>query len=303
MTKKIVLLLLTLFYSCGEDADLDQTPPRIIIISPQDGNTISETILIRCISTDDYGIDKLELFVDGLYSMTTYESEESSITWNMMSDDGSYSIISTKPYELTWDISSFGDGAYTIVIRSYDTNGNIAESQPLTLNLAKNVELWGQVYSVQNTTTLSLNDDQLTGTIPAEIGELTNLTQLYLNGNELTGPIPSEIGNLTNLTHLYLHDNELTGPIPQEIGNLTNLVGLLLYDNQFSGSIPLELGNLEYLETLYLNGNELTGLIPDSLCDLIDNNCFVFIYDNQLCPPYPACIENYVLYQDTANCP
>jgi len=40
---------------------------------------------------------------------------------------------------------------------------------------------------------------------------------LYLQNNQLTGEIPSEIGNLTNLTSLYLYDNQLTGEIPQQI--------------------------------------------------------------------------------------
>ena len=26
------------------------------------------------------------------------------------------------------------------------------------------------------------------------------------------------------------------------------------------------------------------------------------IYNNQLCPPYPECIENFVGYQDTSDC-
>ena len=43
---------------------------------------------------------------------------------------------------------------------------------------------------------------------------------LSLKDNELTGEIPSEIGNLTNLEHFYLYSNQLTGDIPQEVCNL-----------------------------------------------------------------------------------
>ena len=86
----------------------------------------------------------------------------------------------------------------------------------------------------------------------------------------LTGSIPPEIGNLTNLTVLYLHENQLTGSIPPEIDNLTNL------------------------EVLILDNNQLTGEIPESICNLVENNCYIHIYYNQLCPPYPTCIEDYV---------
>ncbi|MBH08995.1 MAG: hypothetical protein CMG74_01355 [Candidatus Marinimicrobia bacterium] len=81
------------------------------------------------------------------------------------------------------------------------------------------VTLWGVVYSVENTTELDLSDNDLSGSIPPEIGNLTNLTELYLNTNDLSGSIPPEIGNLTNLTYLNLCRNNLTGVIPDEICN------------------------------------------------------------------------------------
>ena len=191
------------------------------------------------------------------------------------------------------------------------------------------VELWGTCYSIDNTTelylfssqltgeiqpeignltnltSLYLNNNQLTGSVPPEIGNLTNLTSLYLNYNQLTGSIPSEIGNLTNLTSLYLNNNQFTGSIPSEIGNLTNLTHLFLSSNQLIGSIPPEIGNLTNLNGLYLGWNQLTGEIPESICDLNINwnNSNTFnISTNQLCPPYPSCIEDYVGEQDTSNC-
>jgi hypothetical protein len=191
------------------------------------------------------------------------------------------------------------------------------------------VELWGTCYSIENTTSISLPNYSLTGGIPPEIGNLTNLTHLTLRNNELTGSIPPEIGNLTNLIDLRLYDNQLTGEIPPEIGNLTNLeylwlysnqltgeipstignltnlIGLSLSTNQLTGSIPPEIGNLTNLIGLYLNDNQLTGLIPESICDLtllLSSNIAFRIYNNQLCPPYPSCIEDYVGEQDTSGC-
>jgi len=38
------------------------------------------------------------------------------------------------------------------------------------------VTLWGEVYSVEDTDSLDLSNNQLTGSIPPEIGNLTNLT-------------------------------------------------------------------------------------------------------------------------------
>jgi len=168
------------------------------------------------------------------------------------------------------------------------------------------VELWGNTYSVLNTIELILwggNGPQLTGSIPPEIGNLTNLTYLNLGYNQLTGEIPPEIGNLTNLTSLYLFYNELTGSIPPNIGNLTNLERLIINNNQLTGSIPPEIGNLTNLTDLELQNNQLTGEIPESICNLVENDCAIDIYNNQLCPPYPSCIEDYVGEQNTSDCP
>ena len=144
------------------------------------------------------------------------------------------------------------------------------------------VMLWGVVYSIENTTELDLSGRGLTGSIPPEIGNLTNLTELDLDGNQLTGSIPSEIGNLTNLTELDLEGNQLTGSIPSEIGNLTNLESMYLSNNQLTGEIPIEICNLNVELMVLLERFNITI--------------------NQLCPPYPSCIEDYMGEQDTSNC-
>jgi len=55
---------------------------------------------------------------------------------------------------------------------------------------------------------------------------------------------------------------------------------------------------------LWLYDNQLTGEIPESICDLTLNftDYHFNITNNQLCPPYPSCIEGEVGYQDTTNC-
>ncbi len=70
---------------------------------------------------------------------------------------------------------------------------------------------------------------------------------LYLDTNQLSGSIPAELGNLSNLKWLYLHTNQLSGSIPPELGNLSSLTFMRLYSNQLSGSIPAELEDLSAL--------------------------------------------------------
>lgn len=44
-----------------------------------------------------------------------------------------------------------------------------------------------------------------------------------LYSNNISGTIPSELGNLTNLVSLDLYLNNFTGPIPASLGNLLKL--------------------------------------------------------------------------------
>jgi Leucine-rich repeat (LRR) protein len=168
-------------------------------------------------------------------------------------------------------------------------------------------------------------DDNINGIIePIELGtqhwwngRLTELNCNYDLVNEFTlsdlglsGEIPQEIGTLDSLEILWLEDNQLTGPIPAGIGNLEHLKYLILHHNQISGSIPPEIGNLANLQILKLDNNELSGYIPESICDLTlqfhgSNNLFgedFAIYNNQLCAPYPDCVDAYVGIQNTSNC-
>jgi len=191
------------------------------------------------------------------------------------------------------------------------------------------VELWDECYSITNTTWLGRINEGLTGEIPSEIGQLTNLVTLKLQYNELTGSIPPEIGNLTSLVKLDLRYNNLSGSIPTEvwsltslielriqknqlsgtipsaIGNLTELTHLYLYGNQFTGSIPAEIGNLINVWKLHLNNNQFTGLIPETICNIDMSFYSPYIFDisgNQLLPPYPDCVAEFVGYQYSEDC-
>ncbi len=115
---------------------------------------------------------------------------------------------------------------------------------------------------------LNLHENNLNGTIPPEIGQLTELRSLVLRANELSGELPSELGDLENLVLFSAYENALMGRIPSEFGNLSKLEVLTLYKNRLSGGVPKELGNLTNLLNLRLDFNQLSGSLPPELGNL-----------------------------------
>ena len=168
---------------------------------------------------------------------------------------------------------------------NWDSNANWLSDRPIGEWYGVIADLSGRV------TELSLNFNQLSDEIPAELGNLANLELLELEGNRLTGEIPAELGNLANLRYLDLWQNQLSGEIPAELGNLANLRGLLLGRNQLSGEIPAELGNLTNLEALFLEDNRLSGEIPAELGNLA-NLRGLLLGRNQLSGEIPAELGN-----------
>ena len=119
-----------------------------------------------------------------------------------------------------------------------------------------------------------LSDKPLEGWYGVGTDRTGRVDWLGLYDNQLSGSIPTQLGDLTNLESLSLQDNQLTGPIPEELGKLTELDWLSLNHNDLSGEIPPALGNLASLEALYLRENELTGCIPNALGDTLRNDLY-----------------------------
>ena len=119
--KKLYLLLPILFliyWGCEEPDDKDTTPPTVTITSPQNNSSVSEVVSITCMSSDNEGVEKVELWVNGESTGLTDDSE---------------------PYSFDWNTTTLEDGNYTIIVRSYDTNGNTTDSDPITLTVDNSV--------------------------------------------------------------------------------------------------------------------------------------------------------------------
>jgi Leucine-rich repeat (LRR) protein len=153
----------------------------------------------------------------------------------------------------TWHGVTINEEGYVTAIDLF--SNNLSGSLPTAL---------GNLSQLQS---LYLYRNNLTGSIPSQLGNLQSLGVLSLGENRLSGSLPISLGNLSRLMVIDLRVNQLSGNIPSELRQLTNLNDLFLLGNQFTGGIP-DFGGMPYLRTLALSGNRLTGSIPTSLGNL-----------------------------------
>ena len=258
----------------------------------------------------DFNDDGIVNSTDYALFLAQWSTREGDTNWNAKYDLNSDGIINSTDYALfiadwgkTFPVTSLTPRA--VLVALYNATGGANWTHNTNWLSNNDISTWHGV-SVSNgqVTDLNLSLNNLTGTIPAELGNLTSLERLVLVGNPLRGAIPAELGNLTNLEMLNLSYNQLSGAIPAALGNLDNLEQLWLVNNQLSGAIPAALGNLSNLEVLILNKNLLSGALPQGLTGLTKLINFSF-GGTSLCAPLNAAFQTWlqgVADTDGSNC-
>ena len=119
-----------------------------------------------------------------------------------------------------------------------------------------------------------MDETQLKGPLPEEVGGLNHLRYLSIQNNEadsgkLTGPLPS-FSDLGNLRELHLNGNILTGSIPANfLANAITtekLVTVGLKNNKLTGELPAELARFKKLQ-IDVQGNKLNN-VAEELCKM-----------------------------------
>jgi len=89
----------------------DTTPPNIIITSPADGSTVPSVVSVSVSATDNVGVVKVDLYVDGsLYGSST-----------------------KSPFSVKWNTRKAFRGIHTLNSKAYDAVGNVGNSQTTTV--------------------------------------------------------------------------------------------------------------------------------------------------------------------------
>ncbi|XP_022751166.1 leucine-rich repeat receptor-like serine/threonine-protein kinase BAM1 [Durio zibethinus] len=127
---------------------------------------------------------------------------------------------------------------------------------------------------------ISLSNNQLSGALPASIGNFSGVQKLLLDGNKFSGRVPAEIGKLQQLSKMDFSHNKFSGPVAREISKCKLLTFVDLSRNELSGEIPTEITGMRILNYLNLSRNHLIGSIPSSIATMQSLTSVDFSYNN-----------------------
>jgi hypothetical protein len=103
------------------------------------------------------------------------------------------------------------------------------------------------------------------------LGTQNVVTEVYLFNNNMKGTIPADLGILTALTSFdFSNNNALTGTLPASIGQWTTLTDFRVNGNALTRTIPASIGNWSQIQFALFHFNQITGTMPNGICPFIN---------------------------------
>lgn len=93
----------------------DTTPPTVSIVAPAPGSVVSGTVTVQVNASDNRGVTRVELYVNGKRTTTS----------------------TTPPFSMTWNTRNLKAATYTLQCRAYDAAGNSAWSNSVQVTVRK----------------------------------------------------------------------------------------------------------------------------------------------------------------------
>lgn len=93
----------------------DTTPPTTSVSAPTNGATVSATVTVSATASDNVGVTKMEIYIDG--ALKTSNTNSTSISYS-------------------WSTTGVANGSHTIQSKAYDAAGNIGTSATVTVTVS-----------------------------------------------------------------------------------------------------------------------------------------------------------------------
>lgn len=145
----------------------DTTPPVTAITSPANSATVSGTVTVTATSSDNVGVVKLELYVDG----------------TLYTESGFGPVLApSSPTNFTWNTSTYPNASHTLQTKAYDAAGNVGSSTVINATVNNNAAA-GVFYAALPTGWEDPTECNPTGGVYDTVVTLGTTTNLGPNGS------------------------------------------------------------------------------------------------------------------------
>src|SRR5207237_493342 len=93
----------------------DTTVPTTSVTAPASGATVSGTVSVTATASDNVGVTKMEIYIDG--ALRTSNTNTTSISYS-------------------WNTTTFANGSHSIASKAYDAAGNVGTSSTITVTVS-----------------------------------------------------------------------------------------------------------------------------------------------------------------------
>jgi thermitase len=139
----------------------DTTPPITSITAPTAGATVSATTVVNAAATDNVGVVKVDLYIDG----------------------ASFATDSAAPYSFAWDTTAVPNGTHTLVAVASDAAGNSGSSSAVSVTVSNTPP---DTTAPTVAITAPASGATITGTTPVTVGATDDVAvtkvELYVDG-------------------------------------------------------------------------------------------------------------------------
>lgn len=100
----------------GVQTGPDRTPPVAALGAPAGGATLTGPVTVTASATDDVGVTRVELYLDGVTLLKTWFG---------------------APYSTSWDPRTVPVGSHQLTVRAFDAAGNVGQFTPVAVNVVR----------------------------------------------------------------------------------------------------------------------------------------------------------------------
>lgn len=278
------------FSACDKNTPVTPNPnsgkPEVKLLNPANGSVVSSVVPIQVEATDDKGIIKVEIYIDGLLKKTIF----------------------IPPYNYNWDtLAEIDSSLHLIYAKAYDADDNISSSVVSNVIVRKIAAPAALSYAIINDELLRLNwfylnPSNYSFTIEEAVNN-SNFSKIY---ETIKGVTSADINRILYRDSTYIYrvsakSGDLYSPSvsTQSINIIIPKPGSLTTEVLSNTSVKLAWSDLCTYETGYQiekkEGNSpsvLLANLPANSIDYIDNE-----YDFSIITTYT--IKTYTLHNES----